>query len=655
MDNFEKSPALRTIEKEILDDIRDMVATKESILPEASGTERARFEGFLEPRRGSGSFDALGAPRGEAAAPAVGGQKRANFEAIILSIARPSLLVRNGTYVEPQSESRKVLEIIRGFKRPAIDEVIARTGRVEFSNVPNLAYVGTGWVVEKPSERTAIIVTNRHVAKEFAAADGRGGYRFNTLPNFRDYEVKVDFLKEYNEQASREAAVLRVVFMAGDNDPDIALLEAENDFLKDLSPMEFSPSKLTLDTRLGVVGYPAYDSRSDPDDVAKYFGDIFDVKRFAFGNVTGIGDHPEFTHDATTLGGNSGSCVFDRETGKAVGLHFAGNYKIANYAVPTSEVAATLKGLKTQVVVPSMAGIEAAGDGKSPARSFKGRDGYNREFLGSRITIDPPKPGEAWKNDLADVFDAESGGAAKELKYRHFSVWMSQSRKLPLITAVNIDGGKAKRMGRIDRWYIDERLSTDYQVDNAAYAKNPLDRGHMVRREDPVWGRRNDAAQANRDTFHYTNCAPQHEGLNQRDWVNLEDYVLGNAKTYRLKVSVFAGPIFGENDQLYRGLVRLPQAFWKIAALINSETDKLSVTGYILCQGSLIKDLTSEFVYGAFRTYQVPLSLIADQAQLDLNHLLSYDPLTARREREGIDNTSRSLFVAINGASDLVI
>src|SRR5262249_42026236 len=154
---------------------------------------------------------------------------------------------------------------------------------------------------------------------------------------------------------------------------------------------------------------------------------------------------------------------------------------------------------------------------------------------------------------------------------------------------------------------------------------------------------------------HYTNCAPQHEDLNQRDWVNLEDYVLGNAKTHNLKVSVFTGPIFGDKDQLYRGLVRLPQAFWKIAAIVNSETKKLSVTGYILCQGSLIKDLTSEFIYGAFRTYQVPLTLIAEQARLDLDHLLFHDPLAARREREGIEETNKSLFVAINGASDLVI
>ena len=41
-------------------------------------------------------------------------------------------------------------------------------------------------------------------------------------------------------------------------------------------------------------------------------------------------------HDASTLGGNSGSAVIDLETGEAVGLHFAGSYLQANYAVPAS-------------------------------------------------------------------------------------------------------------------------------------------------------------------------------------------------------------------------------------------------------------------------------------------------------------------------------
>ena len=41
------------------------------------------------------------------------------------------------------------------------------------------------------------------------------------------------------------------------------------------------------------------------------------------------------THDSSTLGGNSGSALIDVATGRVVGLHFAGRYLEANYAVPT--------------------------------------------------------------------------------------------------------------------------------------------------------------------------------------------------------------------------------------------------------------------------------------------------------------------------------
>ena len=547
------------------------------------------------------------------------------------------------------------MRIVGGLKRDMIDPVIARTARVELANVPNVPYVGTGWIVDKPSATRAIIVTNRHVAKEFARADGRGGYYFNTLPNYRDYQPRIDFHEEHGGSGGGiEAPVMRVVFIAGDNGPDVALLEAEGEALYGLTQIELSNTPLRAQAPIGVVGYPAYDSRSDADDVAAYFGNIFDVKRFAFGDVTGVTQGlPEFTHDATTLGGNSGSCVFDRETGKAVGLHFAGDYKIANYAVPTAEIEAALRGLKTTVVVPSLASVEATNDGRHAAESFRGRDGYDAAFLEAGA-VHPPGPGAQWQDDLTDVGDAETGGNTKELKYRHFSVWMCKSRKLPLITAVNIDGEHAKRLGRVDKWFIDGRLGNDFQVDNAAYAKNPLDRGHMVRREDPVWGSVEIASEANIDTFHYTNAAPQHEDLNQRDWVRLEDYILGNARTRGLKVSVFTGPILGDNDRDYRGLVRLPLAFWKVAAVVNDETGKLSITGYVLAQGDLIRGLTGEFVYGAFRTYQVEVGRIGELARLDVAHLAEHDPFAQQRRTEGVTGDGGS-FLAVNGPADLVL
>jgi V8-like Glu-specific endopeptidase len=40
-----------------------------------------------------------------------------------------------------------------------------------------------------------------------------------------------------------------------------------------------------------------------------------------------------FTHDCSTLGGNSGSCVIDLESNRVLGLHFKGRYLEANWAV----------------------------------------------------------------------------------------------------------------------------------------------------------------------------------------------------------------------------------------------------------------------------------------------------------------------------------
>ena len=50
-----------------------------------------------------------------------------------------------------------------------------------------------------------------------------------------------------------------------------------------------------------------------------------------------------FTHDATSLGGNSGSCVlsFDNHLDVA-GLHFAGDWLRANYAHAMDRVAPTI-------------------------------------------------------------------------------------------------------------------------------------------------------------------------------------------------------------------------------------------------------------------------------------------------------------------------
>ncbi|WP_197429828.1 DNA/RNA non-specific endonuclease [Auraticoccus cholistanensis] len=70
--------------------------------------------------------------------------------------------------------------------------------------------------------------------------------------------------------------------------------------------------------------------------------------------------------------------------------------------------------------------------------------------------------------------------------------------------------------------------------------------GHLVRRRDPVWGERGTAAQANRDTFAYTNAAPQAAGFNQSDqlWLGLENYLLEAADATNLRLSTLTGCVF---------------------------------------------------------------------------------------------------------------
>jgi endonuclease G len=159
------------------------------------------------------------------------------------------------------------------------------------------------------------------------------------------------------------------------------------------------------------------------------------------------------------------------------------------------------------------------------------------------------------------------------------------------------------------------------------YANNDLDRGHLVRRLDPVWGK--DAARANEDTFHFTNASPQHRNLNQKIWLELEDYILGKAGADDLDVTVFTGPVFRDDDMVYRGQYRIPAEFWKVVAMVSPD-GALSATAYLQTQKNMLDDL--EFAYGSYKTYQVPVERIEHLTDLDFGHLREADPLAGQEE-----------------------
>ncbi|HEY5821240.1 MAG TPA: DNA/RNA non-specific endonuclease, partial [Propionibacteriaceae bacterium] len=177
------------------------------------------------------------------------------------------------------------------------------------------------------------------------------------------------------------------------------------------------------------------------------------------------------------------------------------------------------------------------------------------------------------------------------------------------------------------------------QTGPEVYARNDLDRGHLVRRRDPVWGPAQVAAAANFDSFSYVNAAPQAAQFNQGEflWSGLEDYVLGHARMFGQRLSVFTAPILVPDDPAYRG-VRIPRRFFKIAAWATPEQE-LACTGYLLDQTPQLEALdlrdgreaaTEIPPLGAFLTFQVPVVDIATLTGLDLGPLPAADRLPTR-------------------------
>ena len=224
----------------------------------------------------------------------------------------------------------------------------------------------------------------------------------------------------------------------------------------------------------------------------------------------------------------------------------------------------------------------------------------------------------------------------RELPFTHFTVLLQPERRLAVVTGVNLDGARLLDLERGDDWHLEPRVPESEQVGPELYDANELDRGHLVRRRDPVWGERAIAEQANLDTFSYVNAAPQAGLFNQGEllWLGLEDYVLAQAATFGRRLTVFTAPVLASDDPTYRGL-QVPRQFWKIAAWARTGEDGdapvLATTGYVLDQSELLQAVLRTGAaapdLGAYLTYQVPVADIAALTGLDLGLLVAADRL----------------------------
>ena len=280
------------------------------------------------------------------------------LEAIVLPAKRPVVFIIDDDY-QPVP-----LDDWRHLNQPTVHARLSpqfpSIGRVEVPLLMQVPYGGTGFVVGEN-----LLMTNRHVAQLFTK--GLGTHLVYTPGG-----SAIDFKREEGatHDASSRITVTSVVMIHPYWDMALVRVGELPPSAKPL-PLSTRPPEAYEDQDVVVVGYPARDPRNALDVQDAIFGSKYGVKRMQPGKIRLRESIQSFetrvnalTHDSSTLGGNSGSAVLDVKTGMVVGLHFAGTYLRANYAVPMSELARDARvvnaGLNFQGTTAAWSGYDAA-------------------------------------------------------------------------------------------------------------------------------------------------------------------------------------------------------------------------------------------------------------------------------------------------------
>ena len=470
------------------------------------------------------------------------------LESIVLRRTRPVLAIRdNDTKLDFIDKADSEIWLARLTKAKSfLDSAIRAVGRIDLQGA-RLDWVGTGWLVADN-----ILVTNRHVAREFAARKG-DGYTFQLGLN-GPMSADVDFLQEIDNPATLIFKLIKPLHIEDEPGPDLSFFEVEitSGNSKLATPIKLA-ANVAVTPNVATIGYPAYDSRiPEPNLMEDIFGKTYNKKRLAPGGITSV-EEARILHSCTTLGGNSGSAVIDLDSGEALGLHFSGSFLATNYAVRSDVVKQRLDSLRAGTIarpearpqtkpaptppcerigqppghaateqprqrqrqhydsahgdriarkcvrtrrtpqryrgLPSALADDSGGvvDGEEAvAEDYRDREGYQADFLGDgKLAVGLP----AVQRGADDILDFQFNGKTEtELRYEHYSVVMSRSRRMCFFSAVNIDGNLSKKNTRAG-WKWDPRIPKAQQIMNECYGSPPkFSRGHMTRREDPGWG-----------------------------------------------------------------------------------------------------------------------------------------------------------------------
>src|SRR5690606_34485146 len=135
------------------------------------------------------------------------------------------------------------------------------------------------------------------------------------------------------------------------------------------------------------------------------------------------------------------------------------------------------------------------------------------------------------------------------------------------------------------------------------------------RRADLTWGDEAEAQQANEDSFFFTNISPQMEDFNQSRqgglWGRLENALYEDVEIDQLRCSVFGGPVFHKDDQVYRG-VQIPTDFWKL--IVFEQDGALKARAFMLTQD--LDRLRVLIALDASKVYQIAVTELEERTGL---------------------------------------
>lgn len=243
-----------------------------------------------------------------------------------IRVFRPAIASRGGHFKKLADEHRAAFPVWDAFAAGVQPHLYA-IGRIDRgpmapSSVPE--NVGTGFLIAG-----GVLVTNRHVL-EVLSLGAMALEPGMAIVNFRQEE----------DTADGEDPVTIVGVLAIHPTLDLVLLEVEVlPASPDRKPLTLDPAPPRVGQGVVAIGYPFSDAERNPLFVSAALEGVFGVKRASPGEVIELGDGV-FHHDASTLGGNSGSPMLDMATARVVGVHFHGGFAVRNTAVTAAALVA---------------------------------------------------------------------------------------------------------------------------------------------------------------------------------------------------------------------------------------------------------------------------------------------------------------------------